>query len=67
MPAITNIAVTASISASASEVALLVASFTSNSPQTRRHSLGMTHRALLGPEDAVIAFHSEYPKTNIRL
>ena len=65
MPAITNIAVIASISASASEAALLVASFTSNSPQTWTYSFGMTHRSLNGREDAV-TFHSEYPTTSIR-
>jgi hypothetical protein len=60
MPAMTSIAVTASICANASEAALLVASFTSNSLD-----LGMSHRCPQRPDNSVVLY-SEHPTTSIR-
>src|SRR5580692_8490088 len=58
--AMTSMAVTASICASASEAALLVASFISCSLD-----LGMTHRCA-GARTNVRIFYSEHPATNLR-
>ena len=57
----TSIAVTASIWASASEAALLVASFMSNSLD-----LGMTHRHANDARTTAFDFYSEHPATSIR-
>src|SRR6476620_1602167 len=60
MLAMTAIAVTASICASAAEAALLVASFMSVSLD-----LGVTHRCAKRANDGL--FYSEHPTTSIRL
>src|SRR6202171_5613960 len=60
MPAMTSIAVTASICASASEAALLVASFMPVSLD-----LGVTHRCARSACDGH-HFYSEHPATSIR-
>ena len=56
----TTMAVTASIRANASEAALLVASFTSNSLDS-----GMNHRCPQRPDGSVVLY-SEHPTTSIR-
>jgi alkylhydroperoxidase family enzyme len=61
MPAMTAIAVTASICASAAEAALLVASFMPVSLD-----LGVTHRCAKRANDG-LGFYSEHPTTSIRL
>src|ERR1700748_3671875 len=58
--AMTTMAVTASIRANASEAALLVASFTSNSLD-----LGMSYRCPQRPANSVVLY-SEHPTTSIR-
>ena len=58
----TSIAVTASVCASASEAALLVASFMSNSLD-----LGTTYRRAKRAQATVFDFYSEHPATSIRL
>src|ERR1700675_2436655 len=57
----TSIAVTASVCASASEAALLVASFMSNSLD-----LGMAHRCAKRAHTTANDFYSEHPATSIR-
>ena len=59
--AMTSIAVTASVCASASEAALLVASFMSNSLD-----LGMAHRCAKHAHTTASDFYSEHPATSIR-
>ena len=61
MPAMTSIAVTASICANASEAALLVASFMLFSLD-----LGVTHRCAREALATVIVIYSEHPATSIR-
>jgi hypothetical protein len=56
----TSIAVTASICASASEAALLVASFMPFSLD-----LGASHRCLRRPDGSIV-FYSEHPTTSLR-
>src|SRR5664279_3953121 len=61
----TSIAVTASICASASEAALLVASFMPFSLDLASQDLGATHRCADAPA-TVRYFYSEHPATSIR-
>ena len=62
----TSIAVTASVCASASEAALLVASFMPISLDLGTQILGTTHRRA-SARTTVIIFYSEHPATSIRL